>query len=64
MTDINSDVLERVRKLPAKQQKHFHELLEQGEDNPREAASSLRQGLFDGEVDQDFLITSQLAVAP
>jgi hypothetical protein len=63
MTNINSDVLERVRNLPAKQQKHFHELLADGEDRPREAASSLRQALFDGEVDQDYQLTSQLAVA-
>jgi hypothetical protein len=60
---INPDIQARIQQLPAKQQKHFHELLADGEDNPREAASSLRQALVDGEVDQDYQLTSQLAVA-
>jgi hypothetical protein len=60
---INPDIQARIQSLPAKQQKHFHDLLKDGEDNPRKAASSLRQALFDGEVDQDYQLTSQLAVA-
>jgi hypothetical protein len=60
---INPDIQTRIQQLPAKQQRHFHDLLKDGEDNPRKAASSLRQALFDGEVDQDYQLTSQLAVA-
>jgi len=63
MTEVNSNILERVRALPAAQQKYFHQLPEDGEDNPREAASSLRQALSDGEVDQDYLLASTLAAA-
>jgi hypothetical protein len=63
MTDINSDVLERVRALPAKQQRRFHDILEDGEDRPKETADKLRKDLSAGKVDKDFLLTSQLAVA-
>jgi hypothetical protein len=63
MNNINSDIEKRVRELPGKQQKFFHQLIQDGEHNPQEAAARLRQDLFDGKVNADFLITSQLACA-
>jgi hypothetical protein len=60
---INPDIQTRIQQLPAKQQKHFHQLIKDGESDPQRAAARLRQDLFDSKVDADFLITSQLAVA-
>jgi hypothetical protein len=54
---IDTDIQARIQTLPAKQQRHFHQLIKDGEDNPRKAASSLRQALFDGEVDQDYQLS-------
>ena len=63
MTDINSDLLERVQKLPIKQRQHFEELVAGGEDNPRETAEQLREGLIDGTCDPHFQMTTILAAA-
>ena len=62
MTQVNSDILERIQKLPIRQRKHFEELVADGEDNPRATAEQLRADLISGETDKDFLMTTQLAV--
>ena len=63
MTEINSDLLERVQKLPIKQRKHFEELVADGEDNPKATAEQLRETLISGETDPHYQMATMLAAA-